>query len=145
MFHDEVVQIALLMRLPPPNRRFSTLAVMGVLALTIAVFGWGLQYKLSLYHHSDSHSRSAFPAKLLSQKERPSVSNNLEFAGPVDSDQPLLISDPTMLLAAILLNAFAAVFLCFRVNAVLVHSGRQRLAASNFFAFRPPPSFLLFN
>jgi len=131
------------MRLAPPNRRFSTLAVMGVLALTIAVFGWGLQYKLSLYQHSANHSRSVSQAKLLSQKERPTASNSLVSAGQLDLARPILVSEPTFLVAAVLFSAFAAVFLWFRVDAVLGHSSHQRLAASIFFAFRPPPSSLL--
>ena len=131
------------MRLATPNRRFSTLAVMGVLALMIAVFGWGLQYKLSLYQHSANHPRSVSQAKLLSQKERPAASNSLISVGPLDLAQPILVSEPTFLVAAVLLSAFAAVFLWFRVDAVLGYSSHQRLAASNFFAFRPPPSSLL--
>jgi len=118
---------------------------MGVLALTIAVFGWGLQYKLSLYQHSGSHSRTVSEAKLLSQKERPSASNNLDAAASVDFEHQILVSAPTFLVAATLLSAFVAVLLWFRVEAVLGHSSHQRLAASSFFAFRPPPSFLLFN
>jgi hypothetical protein len=131
------------MRLPPPNRRFSTLAVMGALALMIAVFGWGLQYKLSLYQRAANHSGSVSQAKLLSQKERPAASNSLDPAGPLDFDRPILVSEPTFLAAVILLSAFAALLLWFRVDAVLRYSSHQRLAASNFFAFRPPPSFLL--
>ncbi len=132
------------MRLNPPNRRFSTLSVMGVLALTIAVFGWGLQYKLSLYQHSGTHSRFVSQAKLLSQKERPAASNGLDADAPVDFEHQTPISAPTFLVAATLLSAFVAVLLWFRVDAVLGHSSHQRLAASTFFAFRPPPSSLLF-
>ena len=39
----------------------------------MAVFGWGLQYKLSLYQGKDSISHLAPEAKLLSQKERPTA------------------------------------------------------------------------
>jgi hypothetical protein len=41
--------------------------------LSAAVFGWGLQYKLSLYHGKDSISHQIPEAKLLSQKERPAT------------------------------------------------------------------------
>ncbi len=41
--------------------------------LCMAVFGWGLQYKLSLYKGKDSVSHLAPVAKLLSQKERPAA------------------------------------------------------------------------
>jgi len=44
---------------------------LGTLALLLALFGWGLQYKTSLYHSGkDLHSHSVPPAKLLSEAER---------------------------------------------------------------------------
>jgi hypothetical protein len=46
---------------------------LGLLMLSMAVFGWGLQYKLSLYKSKDSISHMAPEAKLLSQKERPAA------------------------------------------------------------------------
>jgi hypothetical protein len=46
---------------------------LGLLMLSMAVFGWGLQYKLSLYKSKDSISHIAPEAKLLSQKERPAA------------------------------------------------------------------------
>jgi hypothetical protein len=55
----------------PGNRRQAVLLPVGLLMLCMAVFGWGLQYKLSLYKSKDSISHSAPEAKLLSQKERP--------------------------------------------------------------------------
>jgi hypothetical protein len=41
--------------------------------LSMAVFGWGLQYKLSLYQGKDSVAHLTPEAKLLSQKERPTA------------------------------------------------------------------------
>jgi hypothetical protein len=55
------------------NRRRALLLVPGLLMLCMAVFGWGLQYKLSLYQAKESKSHLAPAAKLLSQKERPSI------------------------------------------------------------------------
>jgi hypothetical protein len=55
----------------PGNHRQAVLLPLGLLMLSMAVFGWGLQYKLSLYQSKDSISHSAPEAKLLSQKERP--------------------------------------------------------------------------
>jgi hypothetical protein len=55
----------------PGKRRFAFLLPLGLLMLSMAVFGWGLQYKLSLYQASDSISHLTPEAKLLSQKERP--------------------------------------------------------------------------
>ena len=44
----------------------------GTLALLLAVFGWGLHYKISLYHDLECSfsSSSVPPAKLLSEAER---------------------------------------------------------------------------
>ena len=61
----------------PGNRRRAILLPIGLLMLSMAVFGWGLQYKLSLYQGKDSISHLAPVAKLLSQKERPAVGQAL--------------------------------------------------------------------
>jgi hypothetical protein len=46
--------------------------------LSMAVFGWGLQYKLSLYQGKDSITHLAPVAKLLSQKERPAAGRAMD-------------------------------------------------------------------
>jgi hypothetical protein len=61
----------------PGNRRRAILLPIGLLMLCMAVFGWGLQYKLSLYQGKDSISHLAPVAKLLSQKERPVAGKTL--------------------------------------------------------------------
>ena len=66
----------------PGNRRRAVLLPLGLLMLSLAVFGWGLQYKLSLYQGKDSISHQAPVAKLLSQKERPASGQALSH--PVD-------------------------------------------------------------
>jgi hypothetical protein len=55
------------------NGHRAFLLALGLLMLSAAVFGWGLQYKLSLYHGKDSISHQIPEAKLLSQKERPTT------------------------------------------------------------------------
>ena len=55
------------------NGHRAFLLALGLLMLSAAVFGWGLQYKLSLYHGKDSISHQIPEAKLLSQKERPAT------------------------------------------------------------------------
>jgi hypothetical protein len=57
------------------RRRYPALALAVMLGL--AVFMWGLHYKLSLYHAAGSH-QTAPSAKLLSQKERPASSFKIE-------------------------------------------------------------------
>jgi hypothetical protein len=55
------------------NGRRAILLALGLLMLSAAVFGWGLQYKLSLYQGKDSISHQIPKATLLSQKERPAM------------------------------------------------------------------------
>jgi hypothetical protein len=55
---------------------------LGFLMLSLAVFGWGLQYKLSLYQSKDSITHQAPVAKLLSQKERPATAQTLDAQSP---------------------------------------------------------------
>jgi hypothetical protein len=59
------------------NRRRAILLPIGLMMLCMAVFGWGLQYKLSLYQGKDSISHLAPVAKLLSQEERPVAGKTL--------------------------------------------------------------------
>jgi hypothetical protein len=59
------------------SRRCAFLLSFGLLTLSMAVFGWGLQYKLSLYQGKGSIAHSTPEAKLLSQKERPLVAQAL--------------------------------------------------------------------
>lgn len=59
------------------NRRCAFLLSFGLLTLSMAVFGWGLQYKLSLYQGKGSIAHLTPEAKLLSQKERPLVAQEL--------------------------------------------------------------------
>jgi hypothetical protein len=59
------------------DSRRAVLLPLGFLMLSLAVFGWGLQYKLSLYQSKDSITHQAPVAKLLSQKERPATAQTL--------------------------------------------------------------------
>ena len=81
------------------------LAAMGVLSLAFAVFGWGIQYKLSLYNLPGSAPTSMPVAKLLSQKERPVYSTNVQVVRP-PSPQPLTTTlFPVLFFAAIVLSS----------------------------------------
>jgi hypothetical protein len=44
---------------------------LGCLALLLALFMWGLDYKLSLYHGAELSHPTVTPAKLLSEAENP--------------------------------------------------------------------------
>jgi hypothetical protein len=81
----------------PGKRRFAFLLPLGLLMLSMAVFGWGLQYKLSLYQAKDSISHLTPEAKLLSQKERPVARLAMDARPPELPAFPLL---PALLMVA---------------------------------------------
>jgi hypothetical protein len=123
-----------------PSRRTYTLRAMGMFILAIAVFGWGLQYKLSLYDAPDSNSNSALHAKLLSEKERPASS--FDVASTRSASPQSSIFYLAFLLIAIISSLHLAVSLRARTLLKNKESRQQRYAALDFFSFRPPPALL---
>jgi hypothetical protein len=122
------------------GRKLQVSAALGVVCLALAVFGWGLQYKLSLYGQSDDHSKSIPHAKLLSQKERPVSSASTALIAPTSQQLPLTSSIFFALFAAaVLLVSPAGQFSSMRKRAFIRYSHLLRLAASGYFAYRPPP------
>jgi hypothetical protein len=125
-----------------PSRRTYTLKAMGMFILAVAVFGWGLHYKLSLYDALDSHSNSSLHAKLLSEKERPASSVDVASIRPVSPQPQTPIFYSAFLLIAILPSLHLVMLLRTRTLLRDKESRQQRYAASNFFSFRPPPVLL---
>jgi hypothetical protein len=108
--------------------------------LAFAVFGWGLQYKQSLYK-PDSVSNKIPHAKLLSPKERPVSSIRLDSVRPA-LPQPKLVIFPAFLIAAIVLVSHLVMSLWLLNVAKGIDSRLQRRASSIYFSFRPPPVLL---
>jgi hypothetical protein len=81
----------------PGKRGCAFLLPLGLLMLSMAVFGWGLQYKLSLYQGKDSITHLAPEAKLLSQKERPAAG---QIMGARPSELPAFPLLPAFLILA---------------------------------------------
>lgn len=81
------------------NRRCAFLLSFGLLTLSMAVFGWGLQYKLSLYQGKGSIAHSTPEAKLLSQKERPLVAQTTLSTRP--TQLPAFHLFPALLMVAL--------------------------------------------
>jgi hypothetical protein len=77
-------------RNPPGKRCRAFLLPFSFLMLSMAVFGWGLQYKLSLYKGKDHISHTAPEAKLLSQKERPMATQAVDIRPTELRSLPLL-------------------------------------------------------
>jgi len=92
--------------------------------LAMAVFAWGLQYKLSLYKSKQSIEHLAPVAKLLSQKERPVTGPAID---ALPKNMPAL-----PLLPALLMLAMTPV-LCQATTRYLRTGSRERAPAS------PPP------
>ena len=84
------------------KRGFAFILPLGLLMLAMAVFVWGLQYKLSLYKNKDSIAHSAPAAKLLSEKERPVTAQVV--------DAPLPQPPPFPIVPALLMLAMAPAF-----------------------------------
>jgi hypothetical protein len=87
--------------------RRAVLLPLGLLMLSLAVFGWGLQYKLSLYQSKDSITHLAPVAKLLSQKERPTATPGLVTRSPEVPASPLVAAFVLVAVASCLLRAAA--------------------------------------
>jgi len=125
---------------PLSIRRIHTMNVMGMLFLAVAVFAWGLQYKMSLYNTSNSISVSVPHAKLLSQKERPE--SNVASIGPDSTQDRSPVSYTIFLFASIVCSLVVAVTIQTRSQSLDKGSRQQQFAALDFFSFRPPPVLL---
>ena len=118
------------------NRRRACLLPLGLLMLSMAVFGWGLQYKLSLYQGKNSITHLAPEAKLLSQKERPAAAAQaLGARSPIVPAFPLFAA-LVLVAAASLLRQAAARYL--RTGS-MERSRPPRPPCLQALFFRPPP------
>jgi len=120
--------------------KFSQLMALATVLLGLAVFLWGLGYKLSLYDLPSNPSTHMAQAKLLSQKERPSATQGLEqFSPKAPRFSRIIVA--IFLLAASCFSAFS-----IQTNRTLFATHRAPKRCDDFlwtvFAFRPPPVFL---
>jgi len=125
---------------PLSIRRSYTLNVMGMLLLAVAVFAWGLHYKMSLYNTSNGLTASVPHAKLLSEKERPEP--DVASIRPESTQDRSPVSYTIFLFASIICSLVAAVTIQIRSQFLDKGSHQQRFAALDFFSFRPPPVLL---
>jgi hypothetical protein len=107
------------------NRRCAFLLPLGLLMLSMAIFGWGLQYKLSLYQGESSIAHLTPEAKLLSQKERP-------------MEPPALPVFPALLMVTLAASSCQAAARYTRTGSI--EKSRAPLPACvHVLFFRPPP------
>jgi hypothetical protein len=123
------------------SRHKYLLAAIGIFALAFAVFGWGIQYKISLYNLPGSVPNSIPQAKLLSQRERLAPSKDVEPSRPSAPQPQSKILFSTLFLATIVLSLRSETSV---MMSTITDDGsrEQQCAHSNFFSFRPPPAQL---
>lgn len=120
------------------NGRCAFLLALGLLVLSAAVFGWGLQYKLSLYKGKDSISHQIPEAKLLSQKERPATRQAVNVR---PSELPAFHVIPVLLIVTVTSGLFQAAARYVRTGSL--ERARAPLPACLQAIFlRPPPALL---
>ena len=117
------------------KRYWAFLLSFGLLTLSMAVFGWGLQYKLSLYQAKNSLAHLTPEAKLLSQKERPLVGQVLS-TRPVEP--PAFPVFPALLLVTLAIASCQAGARYTRTGS-LEKSRAPLPACVHAIFFRPPP------
>lgn len=118
-------------------RRRSVVTALGILTLALAVFGWGVQYKLSLYDAPSGHTVSVAQAKLLSPKER-SVAARAPAMFLPDTQAPLAVVLAFITIASLgLFHGPSARRAGSREDDPL---GIDRRVSSTYFSFRPPPA-----
>jgi hypothetical protein len=127
------------MRINITNRCTYTIRAVGILIVALAVFGWGMQYKMSLYDSPSNHSGAIPHAKLLSQKERPAASTEAGSIRLKSQRQPSSIFHPRVVLAAIETGSPLAGQRWMRTWPSVWNARQRRIAATSFFSFRPPP------
>jgi hypothetical protein len=103
--------------------------------LSLAVFGWGLEYKLSLYQSKDSITHLAPVAKLLSQKERPAATQGVVARSPEVPAFPFVAAFVLVAVALFLLQAAAR----YLRTGSLEKSRPSRPPCLQAVFFRPPP------
>jgi hypothetical protein len=128
----------LLLRNSLRNSRRAFLLALGLLMLSAAVFGWGLQYKLSLYHGKDPISHQIPEAKLLSQKERPATGYAVSMRPSALPTFPLL---PALIIVTVASGLFQAAARYARTGS-LERSRPPLPPCLQAIFLRPPPAIL---
>ena len=135
---DPGEQVSLRLRKSFRNGHSALLLALGLLVLSAAVFGWGLQYKLSLYQGKGSISHQIPEAKLLSQKERPAAGQAVT-ASP--AKLPVFGLLPIFLVATIASGVFRAAVRYVRTGSL--ERSRPPLPPCLQAVFLRPPPVLL--
>lgn len=115
------------------SRRGSHWMIVAIAMLALAVFSWGVRYKVSLYNPANHMSA----AKLLSQRERPATFESAKLAaGPVVHPEVRTLFAVVM---GIMLAALWLLKVAFLPKSVEHPTRLCRQPSHTFFFFRPPP------
>ena len=109
-------------------------------ALALAVFLWGLHYKISKYDIQGSASHRPIPVKLLSQNEQPYREGSFLVNRPPEAIGSMLIFTPQSFLWLLFVQVclLRAVPACTKRRVSRIRRVRPSTALTIFF-FRPPP------
>jgi len=119
--------------------RRTTPALFFVLMLAVAVCFWGLRYKLSLYHFGIAWATGP-AAKLLSPKERPISSMDVDSMYPASQPPQLSTLFPTFLIAATAVDSYLVRSYSIWTVTTYVDCRQQSRVNSFCFSPRPPPA-----
>jgi hypothetical protein len=124
-----------------PKRRSLPWPWLGFIALALAVFIWGLGYKLSLYDPPQAKSHQIPQAKLLSKNEQSIAVQSplLKNANDPSTAIPRVLPGITLLLAVAFCLLRLPFFRLRGLKTAVVRARRDFAALTSFF-FRPPPS-----
>ena len=114
-------------------------ALFFVLMLAIAVFSWGLHYKMSLYCPKATQSNVPV-AKLLSQKERPVSPKDLSSARSTSPQPQSSTPFSIFLIATIAAGVSFVLSISIRTVTTIDDSRNRSCAVSYCFSPRPPPA-----
>lgn len=115
------------------SRRGSQWMIVTIAMLALAVFSWGVRYKVSLYNPATHMSA----AKLLSQRERPATFESAKLAA-----EPVVHPEVRVLFAVamgIMLAALWSLKPTFLPKSVEHLAQLPKQPSQTFFFFRPPP------
>lgn len=114
------------------RRRGSHWMIVTITMLSLAVFSWGVRYKVSLYNPANHMSA----AKLLSQRERPTTFESAKVA----VDPIVLPRVPSLFLAmGVMLAGLWSLKPVFLPKSVEPSTRLSKQPSQTFFFFRPPP------
>jgi len=121
------------MNVDQTRQRGSHWMIVSIAMLALAVFSWGVRYKVSLYNPANHMSA----AKLLSQRERPATLESAKVAA-----DPVVLPGVSSLFAVamgVMLAALWSLKVAFSPKSAEHPARLPKQRSQTFFFFRPPP------